>query len=190
MEARSHWLWLGLFFPLPRLSRGGTPASFAPVHMPFSCPARIVAAVLGGVFVWAGLSKITDVAMFAVTVGEFGLVWEPLLSVTAWLVIGVELLAGGGLWFGRRWAIAVAAGLVMVFLCVLGYGIILGLDIECGCFGAGDGRTSLTLTQAAAVDSVLLVACAGLAWATRSQPLCSGNGESDQGMVENKGEED
>ena len=158
--------------------------------MPFSCPARIVAAVLGGVFVWAGVSKITDVAMFTVTVGEFGLVWEPLLPATAWSVIGAELLVGGGLWFGRRWAIAVAAALVMVFLCVLGYGIILGLDIECGCFGAGDGRTSLTLTQAAMVDSVLLVACAGLAWATRGRPLRCGDGESDQGMVETKGEED
>ena len=189
MEARSHWLWLGLFFPLPRLSRGGTPASFAPVHMPFSCPARIVAAVLGGVFVWAGLSKITDVAMFTVTVGEFGLVWEPLLPVTAWLVIGVELLAGGGLWFGRRWAIAVAAGLVVVFLCVLGYGIILGLDIECGCFGAGDGRDGLTLAEAGMVDLGLLLTCLGLVWVSRKRSQDVGNGKPEQRMAENEGEE-
>ena len=132
----------------------------------------------------------TDVAKFTVTVGEFGLVWEPLLPVTAWSVIGLEVLVGGGLWLGRQWAIKVSTGLLVVFLCVLGYGIILGLDIECGCFGAGDGQARLTLSQAVAVDSVLLVACAGLAWAPRGRPLRCGDGESDQGMVETKGEED
>ena len=132
----------------------------------------------------------TDVAKFTVTVGEFGLVWEPLLPVTAWSVIGLELLVGGGLWLGRQWAIAVATGLVVVFLCVLGYGIILGLDIECGCFGAGDGQGSLTLSQAVVVDSVLLMACLGLAWATRVRTLSSDNGQNDPGKVENQGEED
>ena len=158
--------------------------------MPVLRPARLVAAVLGGVFVWAGVSKMTDVTKFTATVGEFGLVWEPLLPVTAWSVIGLELLVGGGLWLGRQWAIKGAAGLVVVFLCVLGYGIILGLDIECGCFGAGDGQASLTLSQAVAVDSALLVACVGLAWAGRGRTLSSNNGESDPGKVENQGEED
>jgi len=157
--------------------------------MPLSCSARLVAALLGGVFVWAGVAKIGDVASFTTTVGEFGLVWEPLLPVTAWSVIGLELLVGGGLWFGRRWAIGVATGLVVVFLCVLGYGIILGLDIECGCFGAGDGRESLTLDEAAMVDLGLLLTCLGLVWASRKRSQDADNGKPKQGMAETEGEE-
>ena len=165
-------------------------SQICPVHMSVFRPARLVAAVLGGVFVWAGVSKVTDVTKFTVTVGEFGLVWEPLLPATAWSVIGLELLVGGGLWLGRQWAIKVSTGLLVVFLCVLGYGIILGLDIECGCFGAGDGQARLTLSQAVAVDSVLLVASVWLAWVSRGQMLTSGNGESNPAKVENQGEED
>jgi len=122
------------------------------------------------VFLWAGVSKLCDPAAFITTIGEFGLVWEPLLPPSAWVVIGLELAAGGGLWCGRRWAIGLAGGLVVVFLCVLGYGILLGLDIECGCFGTGEGAGSLTLKQAAVVDAVLLASCVGLARAMRHRP--------------------
>jgi hypothetical protein len=86
------------------------------------------------------------------------------------VLIGLELAAGGGLWCGRRWAVGLAGGLVVMFLCVLGYGILLGLDIECGCFGTGEGAGTLTLKQAAVVDALLLVTCVGLAWAARGRP--------------------
>ena len=43
-----------------------------------------------------------------------------------------------GLFFNRRWAKVWAAVLLILFIAVLGYGIWLGLDIDCGCFGPGD----------------------------------------------------
>ena len=138
--------------------------------MPLSYPVRIVAALLGSVFLWAGVSKLIEVAALITTIGEFGLIWEPLLPASAWVLIGLELAAGGGLWCGRRWAVGLAGGLVVMFLCVLGYGILLGLDIECGCFGTGEGAGTLTLKQAAVVDALLLVTCVGLAWAARGRP--------------------
>ena len=96
--------------------------------------------------------------------------WEPLLPTVAWCVVGVEMVLGCGLWSGRRWANWGAGGLVAVFLCVLGYGILLGLDIECGCFGPGEGVGSLTLKQAAVVDLVLLATSIGLARSMRRRP--------------------
>ena len=123
---------------------------------------RIAAGVMGSVFLWAGVSKLIDVQAFITAIGEFGLVWEPLLAIVAWGMIGLELLAGVGLWCGRRLAVGLAAALLSVFLCVLGYGILLGLDIECGCFGTGDGMGSLTLKQAAVLDLVLLATCGWL----------------------------
>ncbi len=131
---------------------------------------RCVAGLLGSVFLWAAVSKIIDTAAFISTIEEFGLVWEPLLSLSAWVVIGAEAVAAAGLWCGRRWAARLAGGLLVVFLCVLAYGILLGLDIECGCFGTGEGTGSLTLKQAAVLDVVLLATCLGLEWAMRKCP--------------------
>jgi len=140
---------------------------------------RIVAALLGSVFLWAGLSKLLDPASFIDSIDEFGLVWEPLLGATAWGVMGLELAVGGGLWCFRRWAVGLACGLVVVFLCVLGYGILLGLDIECGCFGPGEGVGSLTLKQAAVVDLVLLATSIGLARSMRRRPNDETGDETD-----------
>jgi putative oxidoreductase len=138
---------------------------------------RIVAVLLGSVFLWAGLSKLLNPSAFINSIGEFGLVWEPLLGAVAWGVIGLELAVGGGLWWCRRWAVGLACALVVVFLCVLGYGILLGLDIECGCFGTGEGVGSLTLKQAAVVDVLLLGASIGLARSRRRRPGEEPNGE-------------
>tara|TARA_B100000029_G_scaffold245180_1_gene242301 strand:+ start:866 stop:1396 length:531 start_codon:yes stop_codon:yes gene_type:complete len=128
---------------------------------------RVVAAGLGSVLLWAGTAKLLDMNAFVGVVGEFGLVWDPLLPTVAWCVVVGELVLGVGLWLGRRWASLGAGGLVAVFLCVLGYGILLGLDIECGCFGSGDKSSGLTLKQAAGIDVLLLGACVWLRWSTR-----------------------
>ena len=133
---------------------------------PFS---RVVAAGLGSLLLWAGASKLLDMQAFVVAIGDFGLVWEPFLPAVAWCVVGIEFVLGGGLWTGRRWPIWGAGGLMAVFLCVLGYGILLDLDIECGCFGTGGEAAGLTLKQAAGLDVLLLATCVWLEWSRRSR---------------------
>ena len=127
---------------------------------------RVVAAVLGTVFLWASVAKLLDVNAFIDTLGNYGLVWEPLLGATAWMVIVAELVSAVGLLGARRWAATTATGLLLVFLGVLGYGIALGLDVECGCFGIGKGG-GLSLWQAVGVDCGLLIACCWLQWSSR-----------------------
>ena len=50
----------------------------------------------------------------------------------------LEVAAGIGLFFDIEGSLAVVAGLLVLFLAVLIYGIWMGLDVDCGCFGPED----------------------------------------------------
>jgi hypothetical protein len=50
----------------------------------------------------------------------------------------LEVTAGIGLLFDIRGSLALIAGLLLLFMVVLGYGIWMGLDVDCGCFGPED----------------------------------------------------
>ena len=128
----------------------------------------IVSLALASLFFWTSLTKAADPGAFMAAIGDYGLVWEPLLGLAAWSVIGMELVAVAGLGLRRRWGAAVAIGLLLVFLAVLGYGISLGLDIECGCFGSGRESQGLTLQQAFGLDLALLAASTWLWWTQRA----------------------
>ena len=70
---------------------------------------RVVSAGLGSVLLWAGTAKLLDMNAFVGVVGEFGLVWEPLLPTVAWCVVVGELVLGWGCGWavaGRAWALA------------------------------------------------------------------------------------
>jgi hypothetical protein len=50
----------------------------------------------------------------------------------------VEVACGIGLLFDLEGSLAVLTGLLVLFIAILGYGIHMGLDIDCGCFGPED----------------------------------------------------
>ena len=50
----------------------------------------------------------------------------------------LEVTAGTGLLLDIRGSLAMIAGLLLLFMVVLGYGIWMGLDVDCGCFGPED----------------------------------------------------
>ena len=62
---------------------------------------------------------------------------------------------GIGLLLDIRGSLAVIAGLMGMFIFVLGYGISLNLDVDCGCFGADDLAKQAGLVQAFWRDLVL-----------------------------------
>lgn len=113
----------------------------------------LVARALGVLFVLAAAWKPSDLREFEGTIARFGIVFDTLVPVTALGLIAAELLVGLGLVLGVRGALHGALGLALVFLGVLAYGLWLGLDLDCGCFGPGE-RTSLV--QAFRRDLVLL----------------------------------
>ncbi|REK24779.1 MAG: DoxX family membrane protein [Planctomycetota bacterium] len=89
------------------------------------------------VFLSAGISKLGDIPQFAGRIGDFGIVYDSLVVPAAWVLSILELLLGVGLALRVRGSLAAALVLLGIFIGVLAYGIYLGLDIECGCFGPG-----------------------------------------------------
>lgn len=94
--------------------------------------------LLAGVFLWSGLSKAYHPQAFAEVIGAYGLLPELLLLPVALFLIIAELAAGIGLLIEQRGALTATTLLMLLFLAVLGYGIVLGLDVDCGCFGPDD----------------------------------------------------
>jgi hypothetical protein len=50
----------------------------------------------------------------------------------------LEIVAAVGLFFDVRGSLGALTGLLIFFMAVVSYGIWMGLDIDCGCFGPGD----------------------------------------------------
>ena len=94
--------------------------------------------ILGGVFIYAGSTKLMEPRIFTVLIEAYGLVPESLLMPVAIGLPFLEVIAGFGLLFDIRGSLAVITGLLVLFMVVLGYGIWMGLDVDCGCFGPED----------------------------------------------------
>ena len=119
--------------------------------------------LLGLVFVATGLLKLIDISAFAEALGDFGIVADELVVPTAWLISLLELFAGFGLIAGIRGSLAVVTGMLVLFIGVLSYGIALGFDIDCGCFGPA---FSVDLRSQRMIDIGMVIICA-LVFVTR-----------------------
>ena len=103
-------------------------------------------ALLAVVFLWAGLAKGADRQGFVVAVDAYrvlprGLV-IPVAAVLPWLEVSLGAFLALGVFV--RFAGAVSAGLVLLFLGVLLQAKARGLAIDCGCFGGGGPGTGVT----------------------------------------------
>jgi len=111
---------------------------------------RLLAAALGGVFVYASLDKIAAPAEFARIVYRYRLLGPNALvgplpaNLLAVTLPWIEALAGVLLLLGvwRREAALVAGLLLLVFLGAVGWMLFQGIDLaNCGCFTvSGEGR--------------------------------------------------
>jgi hypothetical protein len=93
---------------------------------------------LGGIYIYAGGTKLLEPEIFAVLIDAYGIVPEGLLMSVAIGLPFLEVIAGFGLLFDIRGSLALMTGLLVLFMMVLGYGIWMGLDVDCGCFGPED----------------------------------------------------
>jgi len=94
--------------------------------------------ILAVIFVWSGVSKLIDPRSFAVIIEAYGLLPDELIMAVALFLPALELLAGMGLLIDVRGSLGIVAGLLILFMAILGYGIWMGLDVDCGCFGPED----------------------------------------------------
>lgn len=104
--------------------------------------------ILGGVFLFAGVSKALDPGALASSIRSYGLgLPEWFVSLSAYslpyleIILGLYLLAG---LFTKSSAWA-TNGLMLLFIVALAQGAARGLEIDCGCFGAVAGNEAGSL---------------------------------------------
>jgi uncharacterized membrane protein YphA (DoxX/SURF4 family) len=112
--------------------------------------------VLAGIFIYAGLIKLLDPRAFAHTIAQYDLVPEALLPLVAVGLPALELLGGVGLICEVRGSLTIMAGLLLIFLMILGYAVWLDLDIDCGCFTADELDTQHSVRIAFWRDLLML----------------------------------
>lgn len=96
---------------------------------------------LAAVMIFAAVPKLADPAVFAEVVGAYGLLPDFLLVPAAIFLPVLELVGAFLLIRGRVSGLWITALLMLLFITVLSYGIWLGLDIDCGCFGPEDSES-------------------------------------------------
>jgi uncharacterized membrane protein YphA (DoxX/SURF4 family) len=130
--------------------------------------------ILGGVFLYAGGSKVGDLAASGRAVSAYQILPADAARVVGAALPFVELALGVLLVLGlaTRLAAAVGAALLVVFIAGIASAWARGLAIDCGCFGGGGElaagqRPSYGLEVAR--DAALLVAVAFLALFPRTR---------------------
>ncbi len=115
--------------------------------------------LLAGVMIFAAIPKLADPAGFAEIISAYGLLPEFLILPAAIALPVLEVVAALLLVLGRISGLWIAALLMLLFIAVLSYGIWLGLDVDCGCFGPEDseGKAFSNLRVALVRDLLLCV---------------------------------
>jgi uncharacterized membrane protein len=121
---------------------------------------RLVRMAISIVFIVSGITKLMAPKEFSVIIESYGLIPDAWILPAAVFLSVLEAAAGFGLLLDIRGSLAVITGLLTLFMAVLGYGIWLGLDIDCGCFGPQDPESKAFhgLGEALVRDMILLPA--------------------------------
>ena len=113
--------------------------------------------LLAAVMIFAAVPKLADPAAFAEVVGAYGLLPDILVVPAAIFLPALELVGAFLLIRGRVSGLWITALLMLLFIAVLSYGIWLGLDIDCGCFGPEDSESKAFSTLRTALIRDLLL---------------------------------
>lgn len=90
------------------------------------------------IFLWSGIIKIMDPEAFAITIDAFGIVPEILILPFTYLLPVIEIILSFLIFFEIKGSLSATTTLMVLFIILLSYGIHIGLDIDCGCFGPED----------------------------------------------------
>ena len=132
---------------------------------------RVVMALM---FIYAGSLKLVDPKAFARVISHYDILPEFLLPVVAIGLPAVEVLAGLALIFDLPTGLYGITGLLLLFVAVLGYGVLNELDIDCGCFGPEELANRAGLANAFYRDLALVGAVAYLHWYRHIRRLLNG----------------
>ncbi|MGB8316809.1 MAG: MauE/DoxX family redox-associated membrane protein [Ignavibacteriaceae bacterium] len=97
--------------------------------------------ILGLVFIYSGIIKIIDTTGFSDSIYNYKLLPDLLINFLAIVLPWIELITGLLLMLGitiKENALIINA-LLIIFLIAIIINLSRGLDINCGCFGTGNG---------------------------------------------------
>ena len=91
--------------------------------------------IIGGLFLYAGLSKINQPYKFAAAIQAYQLLPQFFVGLAAVLIPWIEAVCGLALLFGRkpRSALLIFMILLIFFIFIIGLTMSRGLEIDCGC---------------------------------------------------------
>jgi uncharacterized membrane protein YphA (DoxX/SURF4 family) len=130
---------------------------------------RAIRGILAFLFIYGGGLKLMDPKAFAATLSHFDLIPEMLLPVVAIGLPALEVAAGTALLFSIRGGLTVITALLVLFVAVLGYGILSDLNVDCGCFGPEEIAGQQSLRQAFIRDLLLIGAVSFLYYTRRTR---------------------
>lgn len=135
-------------------------------HIFFRWVYHAVRIAISGLFLYAAGGKLLDLSSFALTISDYGLLPESMIGPTAIFLVIAELAAALALLLDLRGGLTGITLLLLLFIAVLMYGIQLGIDVDCGCFGSGEPghKSSQGLYQAVYRDLLMLGGCFFLYW--------------------------
>lgn len=95
--------------------------------------------VIGFVFIYAGVEKISDPAGFSQSIANYKLLPIWMINFLAIILPWIELISGILLVFGIsvRENSAIISALLSIFIIAVAISLFRGLSIDCGCFGKG-----------------------------------------------------
>lgn len=98
--------------------------------------------ILGFVFIYAGVEKISDPDAFAVSITNYKLFPLFIINFFAIVIPWIELICGLLLLFGFevKENVIILNLLLVLFIVLIFTALVRGLDIDCGCFGTSDGQ--------------------------------------------------
>ncbi len=130
---------------------------------------RIVALIVGGIFIYAGVIKGMDPVGFANDIGNYKILPWPLTVRLAFYLPWLEILCGLAVILGLlyRGGLLVLTVLISIFIIASVIAKARGLDITCGCFG--HASKYLSFFGHLALDFVLLALLVALWFTNRAQ---------------------
>jgi len=130
---------------------------------------RIVALIVGGIFIYAGVIKAMDPVAFANDIDNYKILPWALTVRLAFYLPWLEILCGLAvilrLWY--RGGLLILTALISMFIIASVIAKARGLDITCGCFG--HASKYLSFLGHLALDFVLLAALVALWFSNRAQ---------------------
>jgi uncharacterized membrane protein YphA (DoxX/SURF4 family) len=120
--------------------------------------ANVLRYLLVILFLWAGIGKLIDPKSFARSIDAFGLVPENWLVIVAIGLPILEILIAILVAFRWSWGLPLMGTLLLVFITILWYGVLQGLDVDCGCFSLAEKGAHTSLRQAFWRDILMLSA--------------------------------